>query len=66
MKSVWLIDADGIELMEEGLNNLLKTNSVIKFSYNERIKSCWKKVYNYELLQIEVEKVITLYGKRFE
>ncbi len=40
MKSVWLIDADGIELMEEGLNNLLKTNSVIKFSYNEKIKSC--------------------------
>lgn len=36
MKSVWVIDADGIESIEEGLNNLLKTNSVIEFLDEEK------------------------------
>lgn len=36
MKSVWVIDADGIESMDEGLNNLLKTNSVIEFLDDEK------------------------------
>lgn len=36
MKSVWVIDADGIESLDEGLNNLLKTNSVIDFLYDEK------------------------------
>lgn len=36
MKSVWVIDADGIESIEEGLNNLLKTNSVIDFLDDEK------------------------------
>lgn len=36
MKSVWVIDADGIESIEEGLNNLLKTKSVNEFLYDEK------------------------------
>lgn len=36
MKSVWIIDADGIESIEEGLNNLLKTNSVNEFLDDEK------------------------------
>ncbi len=67
MKSVWLIDADEIESMEEDSSNLLKINSVIGLLDDEKIKSCCKKVYNYEpMQQIEVEKVISLYSKRFE
>ncbi len=31
MKSVWIIDADGIESIEEGLTNLLKTKPVNEF-----------------------------------
>ena len=38
----WVVDADGIESIEKSLNYFLKTNFVIEFLDDEKIRSCGK------------------------